>query len=486
MARSFLASVTLVLVLLLGCVQVALAQRVIQNSEEALASVLGMFVDDPALVLLSTSPRLARNESSAVCPCSPSGAGHPPLDDPEVKELIARRKDFNDEKRGSLFRQSKKRKLERVMDKLRKRFGNEGYTNLDAALRGKIAKVHCFYDRETGLNIFPALTAKSPKPFVMVSVKPCDQIQLPGYRVPPAEKKLFVPSPGPTPAKRNYAAVSKKKALKLAFAAKPVVPTKPKKTTPLEKTSQPKPRGDGPDGLVMPSPEDVPGATPEPAQKPRKSPELKMPVTVVVDSPAPESPAPKPPAPQETPFSFPPSPTTEPRNEGCVAVEHLHGVGTQHGTPWLRETLCARGFCATPNHALLVDGRWTSMRRLCGSEWTCSRETRLVNNLKIASATRWRFDDRIVITPYDDRFPRVASWVVQMVEDVLTLSAAALVGGTVAACVVLVYSFALRDAVTRPLPVESVLRSSSEKMPRTCLREEPVVQYMVPALAAAS
>eukprot|EP00171_Calliarthron_tuberculosum_P018813 IDg18813t1 len=81
--------------------------------------------------------------------------------------------------------------------------------------------------------------------------------------------------------------------------------------------------------------------------------------------------------------------------EGCVAVEHLHGYVLQHRQNLRRSVLCARGFCATPNHALIVRGRWTSMRRLCAEEWTCTASIRLVNNLKVSANTRAVVNDEI-------------------------------------------------------------------------------------------
>ncbi len=52
-------------------------------------------------------------------------------------------------------------------------------------------------------------------------------------------------------------------------------------------------------------------------------------------------------------------------SEGCVAAEHLKGYSLQHKTNLWRGVLCSRGFCATPNHAIIVGGKLTSLKKLC-------------------------------------------------------------------------------------------------------------------------
>ncbi len=125
--------------------------------------------------------------------------------------------------------------------------------------------------------------------------------------------------------------------------------------------------------------------------------------------------------------------TPEPKktmNEGCVAVEHLAGYKLQHPTHLRRNVLCANGFCATPNHAIIVDGKWTSMKRLCAAEWDCVPSVKWVNNL-LVTANRRAEVGRITVTPYDLRFPRVAVWVVQIAEQVLNLLGAPVVASFV-------------------------------------------------------
>lgn len=133
-----------------------------------------------------------------------------------------------------------------------------------------------------------------------------------------------------------------------------------------------------------------------------------------------------------------PASKAPPKNEGCVAIEHLTGYVLQHAEHLRRPVLCAHGFCATPNHAIIVDGEWTSMKRLCGTKWDCARSVKLVNNLLVI-ANRRAVVGQVTITPYDLRFPRWAVWVVQIAEllwntvEVSVLAAFLAVGATCAA-----------------------------------------------------
>ncbi len=123
------------------------------------------------------------------------------------------------------------------------------------------------------------------------------------------------------------------------------------------------------------------------------------------------------PYPETLSASGTPSSIAATANEGCVAVEHLEGYVLQHPQHLLRPVLCAEGFCATPNHAIIVDGVWTSMKRLCRTEWQCVRSVKLVNNIKARANSRVNINSRIVVTPYDLRFPTWCVWVVQLLED---------------------------------------------------------------------
>ena len=83
------------------------------------------------------------------------------------------------------------------------------------------------------------------------------------------------------------------------------------------------------------------------------------------------------------------------------------------------------------------------MKTLCTQGgWRCIRQTKWVNNLKLAANRRLRVNDRIVVTPYDVRFPKAAVWAVQIVEDVWNLvSSAMVVGGVGAAAAVFLRRF---------------------------------------------
>ena len=112
--------------------------------------------------------------------------------------------------------------------------------------------------------------------------------------------------------------------------------------------------------------------------------------------------------------------------EGCVAIEHLQDAGMlQHVVNWRRGVLCWDEFCATPNHAIIVDGEWTSMKRLCDTTWSCTRSVKLVNNLSVFGSgnRRWKVSTgsnlEIVITPYDVRIPKPVTWSLQLFELVI-------------------------------------------------------------------
>lgn len=109
--------------------------------------------------------------------------------------------------------------------------------------------------------------------------------------------------------------------------------------------------------------------------------------------------------------------------EGCIAVEHLKGYKLQHSRNLARQVLCSDfGFCATPNHALIVKGQWTSMKRLCVEHWKCVRTVKFVNNLDVFMNRRVELRDfGITLTPYDIRFPRFGVWLVQSIGWLLDL-----------------------------------------------------------------
>lgn len=226
-------------------------------------------------------------------------------------------------------------------------------------------------------------------------------------------------------------------------------------TIPLTVTTEPEPVPAFVDSLVLPTPEPV--NTPFPSVSPTlltfRTPLLEVraeptfvPSTIPDIAPTPTStPSPLPsiesaavptiePTPVSTlgstfgvqnatdggPFEVTPETTKAPLNEGCVAVEHLAGYVLQHKEHLWRRVLCANDFCATPNHAIIVDGISTSMKRLCADEWQCVESVKLVNNLDIFANRRAVVSSRITVTPYDLRFPKLLVWVAQAAERLWT------------------------------------------------------------------
>lgn len=115
-----------------------------------------------------------------------------------------------------------------------------------------------------------------------------------------------------------------------------------------------------------------------------------------------------------------PEPTSNnPLNEGCIAVIHLQGAKLLYRNNLHRTVLCEGSICATPNHALIVDGEWTSMQKICDSgRWSCVRTTKYVNNLRISHNRRITIAPGVIATPYDVRYPRIASVLAQFVVNV--------------------------------------------------------------------
>lgn len=120
------------------------------------------------------------------------------------------------------------------------------------------------------------------------------------------------------------------------------------------------------------------------------------------------------------------------KNEGCVAIEHLSGLKLQHSRHLQRPVLCHNGFCATPNHAILVRGvGYTSMKRECSNtgKWygECTVDEKMVNNLRLLYHRKIRINDDITITPFDYRYPKAAVWVVQIIQELTTFRIALLI-----------------------------------------------------------
>lgn len=323
---------------------------------------------DPSPIGISESDASRFSNFTYPCDCSPTARGHPPLSDPLLRDLVPllRRLPFADR----LALPPLKLRIGRIQEMLINRYGREGFVNLDAAMRSTERVTVCFHDTLSGRNVFP-LRDLPATGWQLLSLRGCDQI--PPSRSTPQQTRGFMPSPGP------------------------------------------KMPGEVPNPLpglinVIPGLGDGSGAPPAPVSAPGPA-----------AAPSPAASAPNAAAAASTPTPAPTPATDRNRSEGCVAIEHLSGAVLQHPTHLWRPTLCAGGFCATPNHALIVDGVWTSMKRLCAGQWECMREMRWVNNLKIEYATRLKYDAHIVITPYDLRFPVAGPWTVQMGQDALRL-----------------------------------------------------------------
>lgn len=119
-------------------------------------------------------------------------------------------------------------------------------------------------------------------------------------------------------------------------------------------------------------------------------------------------------------------------NEGCVAIKHLKGYHLQHRKHLLRPVICWNDFCSTPNHAIVVGGKYTSIGRMCQSgAWkNCRKESMLVNNLRIVRNSQVVLRSRdIVITAFDIRYPRIATWIIQLVQEVPPIVSAVMNSG---------------------------------------------------------
>lgn len=489
--------------LLLALLPSALAQGPLYEAPGLYAATL-----DTSPIGLSASHTRFAPDTAIPCWCSPTSRGHPPLSDPEIVTYASTLASLGAATSG-LQRAPVKRKLGRMQAELSKRFGMEGFTNIDAALRGGGKTTACFFDTASGRNLIPvnkvagewrfltlrgcdliekykadaktlkAFSVPSPAPKVPKDVsnpmpEVIDAIPFPspppGAKVPPGAR---VGGPPAKPAKETVKKTAAPKADPLMPSSTPMGSKSPMPSaTPVEREGAKKKRGgkhggkhdgkrvgDGkrhaggvlPEVSTEPSPAaivslaSIPKGTPPTAPTPT----AEAPAGPMTVDPSPPADVPIPSADalaSSSPSALPsspasPSPASNPANEGCVAIEHLASAnGLQHSRNLWRTTLCADGFCATKNHALIVDGVWTSMGRLCGGEWRCTEEGRWVNNLKIAKGTRLQYDEHIVITPYDVRFPIAGIWFVQMAEDAFYL-----VGVTAAVAVIV--SLALFAAV---------------------------------------
>lgn len=271
----------------------------------------------------------------------------------------------------------------------------------------------------------------SPSPMTPVADPPAEPA------APAAPAAAESASPAPVIAEPAASAAAEPAAPAPA-AAEPAVP-EPAAVEPA--TAEP--AAPGPVPAADPVPQAANPPAPEPVETPKpgtQSAALPIPSRQPFTEPvAPEEAAPSRELPQGLDVTAPPLPEVSPAslpqriNEGCVAIEHLEGYVLQHATHLLRPVLCARGFCATPNHALIMNGEWTSMKRLCTNKWSCVRAVKLVNNLKLSANRRAVINEDIVVTPYDIRFPVWAVWVVQIGEDILSVLCSSMALGVAAA-----------------------------------------------------
>lgn len=119
--------------------------------------------------------------------------------------------------------------------------------------------------------------------------------------------------------------------------------------------------------------------------------------------------------------------------EGCVDVSHLRGYFLHYKRHVRSPVLCVDfhsdvlkdqgDFCATPNHGIIVKGKYTCMREMCTDKgaWNCSMDLRWVNNLKSHINNRAVGTNGIVITAFDVRLPKVLIWVLHILQDLVTL-----------------------------------------------------------------
>lgn len=262
-------------------------------------------------------------------------------------------------------------------------YGFEAIVNADAALRGTYSIALCVYDKLTGKNFY-----------------------------------LDRASDGTI---RGYASTTSCMS-RISTRSRPEYLGEAPENSPGE-TNEGERSPEPPDQSPIPTPSST--STPIPTPSPTTSPEKETGIyPALPPSPTGNTSASSPedgPSDAEAPIPQ--------ANEGCVDVRHLQGYVLQHSRHLLRDVLCYGSFCATPNHAIIVNGKLTSTKRLCqAAAWKCSVTKIYVNNLKISANTRARYRD-IVITPYDIRYPVALLWFVQMAEDVLQIVVTSICAG---------------------------------------------------------
>lgn len=345
-----------------------------------LAALTGAQLDDPNERRVPRTSALIAT-GALFCPCSPTKRGFLPAARADLANALITALASRDIETADAA-------LHEAYDACVARFSHEDCVNAAAGLHN--IDSFCVHLKDDGRNLYDA----SDDPALLRTVDLCNASESSERNVdddtePAPEPIVSKPRAPPTP-------VTAEK-----FPAPPPSVETPPAKAPVEET------------VTTPD-------TPANVTEPVVSDNSTSPVTPPSDG-NPSIPAPVAPEKPPTAATSTAPPPRTPVNEGCIAIEHLSGALLQHRRHLRRRVLCGRGVCATPNHALIVDGEWTSMRQLCASRWTCVHDTRLVNNLKIArGAPRRRvLVEGIVATPYDIRFPRALSWLAQMAEDAL-------------------------------------------------------------------
>jgi len=107
-------------------------------------------------------------------------------------------------------------------------------------------------------------------------------------------------------------------------------------------------------------------------------------------------------------------------NEGCIAINHLRGYKLLYTKHIWTEMYCYKdAVCATPNHAIIFKGTYTSLKIVCANPLNsinCSRKYGWVNNLRVSGRYELnlvKVNDEITITPFDARFPRWTVYIAQ-------------------------------------------------------------------------
>lgn len=308
--------------------------------------------------------RLAfRDRAVTTCECSATTRGHPSFTADEPQRLSHWLRVLGTTSSNSPVYEEVLQLVHSSAVKVRTVYGEEGLVNLDASLREASDLVYCAYDSSTGINV------ANKDDDMYLALKRCDFVA--EFATANEVRTRFVPSPPPGPDSI------------VLFTPMPTFTTEPTEEDIVEGTITALPEPDfGAIATLSPLPSTQPTVSPTATRSATRRSGLF---------------------------------------EGCVAVEHLKGRKLQHTTV-RRPVLCAFGLCATPNHALLVSGTWTSMREKCDEGlWKCDEDVKAVNNLHIPYGTRVRFNEDIVITPYDARFPIALTWLIHIVMDIFHL-----------------------------------------------------------------